>query len=113
MRIYWDQILVDTSGGDSPTQITKLEPTFANLQWRGFSREMTPDGRAPFSYEYENVSFGSPWKVMTGRYTRTGDVLELLTKSDDMFVISRSGHSCCMRMDSARRWTSTPPARIR
>jgi hypothetical protein len=100
MRIYWDQILVDTSGGDSPTQITKLEPTRADLQWRGFSREMTPDGRAPFSYEYENVSFSSPWKVMTGRYTRTGDVLELLTKSDDMFVISRPGDEISILFDA-------------
>ncbi|MBO0800825.1 MAG: CRTAC1 family protein, partial [Blastocatellia bacterium] len=26
MRIYWDQILVDTSAGDSPSKITTLEP---------------------------------------------------------------------------------------
>jgi len=91
MRIYWDRILVDTSDGDSPTQITKLDPTIADLQWRGFSLEIKPDGREPFSYEYERVSFNSPWKVMTGRYTRAGNVLELLMKSDDMFVISRPG----------------------
>jgi tetratricopeptide (TPR) repeat protein len=100
MRIYWDQILVDTSDGDSPTQITKLDPTIADLQWRGFSREITPEGREPFSYEYENVSFSSPWKVMTGRYTRTGDVLELLTKSDDMFVISRPGDDISVSFDA-------------
>ncbi len=102
MRIYWDQILVDTSDGDSPTQVTKLDPTVANLQWRGFSREITPDGREPFGYEYENVSFSSPWKVMTGRYTRTGDVLELLTKSDDMFVISRPGDDISVSFDASR-----------
>jgi hypothetical protein len=100
MRIYWDRILVDTSDGHSPTQITKLEPTIADLQWRGFSREITPDGREPFSYEYENVSFSSPWKVMMGRYTRTGDVLELLTKSDDMFVISRPGDDISVSFDA-------------
>ena len=102
MRIYWDRILVDTSDGDSPTQITKLDPTIADLQWRGFSLEITPDGREPFSYEYENVSFSSPWKVMTGRYTRTGDVRELLTKSDDMFVISRPGDEISVSFDASR-----------
>jgi tetratricopeptide (TPR) repeat protein len=102
MRIYWDRILVDTSDGESPTQITKLDPTIADLQWRGFSREITRDGREPFSYEYESVSFSSPWKVMTGRYTRTGDVMELLTKSDDMFVISRPGDAISVSFDANR-----------
>ena len=56
-------------------------------------REFSPDGRQPLGYDYEDVSFTSPWKVMTGRYTREGDVRELLLKSDDMFVVSRPGMS--------------------
>ena len=91
MRIYWDQILVDTSGGNFPVQLTRLDPSVAELRWRGFSLEHSPDGRQPLTYDYKNVSFTSPWKVMTGRYTREGDVRELLLQSDDMFVISRPG----------------------
>src|SRR5207244_550533 len=91
MRIYWDQILVDTSEEDSLTQITKLDPVRAELRWRGFSAEVTPDRHEPFGYDYQDVSFGSPWKTMTGRYTREGDVRELLLNSDDMFVICRPG----------------------
>jgi tetratricopeptide (TPR) repeat protein len=91
MRIYWDQILVATSAGDPPVQLTRLSPAVADLRWRGFSREHSPDGRQPMTYDYKKVSFTSPWKVMTGRYTREGDVRELLTASDDMFVISRPG----------------------
>jgi hypothetical protein len=91
MRIYWDQILVDTSDGKSPVQTTALDPARADLYWRGFSAEVTPDNREPFGYDYQRVSFTSPWKVMTGRYTREGDVRELLLKSDDMFVVSRPG----------------------
>ena len=37
MRIYWDQILVDTSGGNFPMRLTRLDPSVANLRWRGFS----------------------------------------------------------------------------
>ena len=91
MRIYWDQILVDNSPGDFSFHMTRLDPVLANLRWRGFSRELTADGHAPFTYDYDQVSFSSPWKVMRGRYTREGDVRELLRKSDDMFVISRPG----------------------
>jgi tetratricopeptide (TPR) repeat protein len=91
MRIYWDQILVDSSGGNFPVQLTRLDPSLADLRWRGFSLEHSPDGRQPLSYDYTLVSYTSPWKVMTGRYTREGDVRELLLASDDMFVISRPG----------------------
>ena len=91
MRIYWDQILVDISPGNFPVQLTRLDPSGADLRWRGFSLEYAPDGRQPMSYDYKKVSFTSPWKVMTGRYTREGDVRELLLESDDMFVISRPG----------------------
>ncbi|MGH9930865.1 MAG: FG-GAP-like repeat-containing protein [Pyrinomonadaceae bacterium] len=92
MRIYWDQILVDTVGGDTPLlQITGLDPVRAELRWRGFSAEVTPDGREPFGYDYQRVSYASPWKVMTGRYTREGDVHELLLDSDDVFAICRPG----------------------
>ncbi|MDQ2921013.1 MAG: hypothetical protein M3R52_05300, partial [Acidobacteriota bacterium] len=113
MRIYWDQILVDTSGGDSPVQMTKLDPVVANLRWRGFSRELSPDGRQPLGYSYDQVSSTSPWKVMTGRYTREGDVRELLIKSDDMFVVSLPGDEISLSFDAERLpplprgWTRT------
>jgi Tfp pilus assembly protein PilF len=113
MRILWDQILVDTSGGESPFKMTRLDPTSANLRWRGFSREVTPDGREPFGYDYQQVSYTSPWKVMPGRYTREGDVRELLLKSDDMFVISRPGDEISLSFDAGKLpplpagWTRT------
>jgi hypothetical protein len=105
MRIYWDQILVDTSMGDAPFQMARLDPLRADLRWRGYSREVTPDGREPFSYDYEKVSATSPWKVMPGRYTREGDVLELLKKTDDVFVISRTGDEISLSFDAL----SLPP----
>ncbi|HKS30282.1 MAG TPA: FG-GAP-like repeat-containing protein [Pyrinomonadaceae bacterium] len=107
MRILWDEILVDTSGGDYPAELTRLDPAGAELRWRGFSREVTPDGREPFGYDYEQVSFTSPWKVMPGRYTREGDVRELLLSSDDMFVISRPGDALSLWFDARR----LPPLR--
>ena len=112
MRIYWDQILVDTSS-DSPVQLTRLAPSIAELRWRGFSREYSRDGRQPLGYDYTDVSFTSPWKVMTGRYTREGDVRQLLSASDDMFVISRPGDELVLSFAAdklpplPRGWTRT------
>jgi len=113
MRIYWDQILVDTSEGRTPFELTRLDPVSANLRWRGYSREVTPDGREPFGYDYETVSATSPWKVFPGSYTREGDVRELLLKTDDLFVISRTGDEVSLSFDATRLpqlpagWTRT------
>ncbi len=102
MRIYWDQILVDTLDDRSPLITTRLNLTGAELHWRGFSREISPDGREPWSYDYNRISFTSPWKVMTGNYTREGDVRELLINSDDMFVIARPGDEISLSFDARR-----------
>jgi hypothetical protein len=113
MRIYWDRILVDNSSGVQATRIARLDPSQATLKWRGFSDEVSPDGREPYGYNYEKVSFTSPWKVMTGRYTREGDVRELLVKSDDMFVIARPGDEISLSFDARalaplkKGWTRT------
>jgi cytochrome c-type biogenesis protein CcmH/NrfG len=113
MRILWDQILVGTLTAQPRLHQTRLDPASANLSWRGFSREVTSDGHEPFGYNHEQVSFTSPWKVMPGRYTREGDVRELLLKSDDMFVISRPGDEISLSFDARRLpllpagWTRT------
>ena len=105
MRIYWDQVLVDTSGGGERTRITRLDPTSADLRWRGFSAETTPDGREPYLYDYNRVTRDSTWKVMPGRYTREGDVRPLLRASDDLFVVSRPGDEIALSFDAS----SLPP----
>jgi tetratricopeptide (TPR) repeat protein len=113
MRIYWDQILVDTSSDNVPMRLTRLDPVEADLRWRGFSEEFSPDGRQPLVYNYDRVSLTSPWKVMTGRYTREGDVRALLRKSDDMFVVSRPGDEISLSFSAKalpplpRGWTRT------
>jgi len=113
MRIYWDQILVDRTGGLSQMELTRLDPLQADLRWRGFSAQASPDGCEPYGYDYSRVSFASPWKVFTGRYTREGDVRELLQGVDDMFVISRPGDELSLSFDAsslrplARGWTRT------
>jgi hypothetical protein len=102
MRIYWDQVLVDSSGGDAPVTLTRLEPEAANLRWRGFSAEVSPDGRQPYGYDYSRVTTVSPWKQLIGRYTREGNVRPLLTGVDDLFVVSRPGDEIALSFDASR-----------
>ena len=80
--------------------MTRLDPAVADLRWRGFSAETTPDGREPFGYDYQRVSTAVPWKVMVGRYTREGDVRPLLRATDDMFVVSRPGDEIALAFDA-------------
>ncbi len=105
MRVYWDQIAVAASDDDVPVKMTRVDPSSATLRSRGFSAETSPDGRAPFGYDYSHVSAVSPWKVPAGRYTRYGDVRPLLLDSDDMFAIAAPGDEVALAFDAA----SLPP----
>jgi tetratricopeptide (TPR) repeat protein len=107
MRIYWDRAQVARAGASADLVTSTLEPASADLRWRGFSAEETPDGREPFGYRYERVAAHSPWKVFPGRYTREGDVRELVTASDDMFVVSRPGDEIAVAFDAR----ALPPLR--
>jgi len=77
----------------------------ATLRERGFSAEVRPDGQDPPSYDYNRVSQASPWKAFVGSFTRTGDVLPLLTTSDDHFVVAKTGDELSLEFDA-------PPASV-
>jgi hypothetical protein len=104
---------VDTSDERAPQTIHRLDPMTADLRWRGFSAESSPDGREPYGYDYNRVSPHSPWKLLPGRYTREGDVATLLLRTDDMFVVSRPGDEIALAFDAtalpplAEGWTRT------
>jgi cytochrome c-type biogenesis protein CcmH/NrfG len=100
MRVLWNQIRVGALA-DEPQPPVVLEAARADLRERGFSAEVSPDGREPFGYDYARVSLVSPWKAFPGRYTRTGDVRELLTQADDTFVTSKPGDEIALSFDAS------------
>jgi hypothetical protein len=100
MRVLWNQIRVGALA-DEPQPPVVLEAARADLRERGFSAEVSPDGREPYGYDYARVSLVSPWKAFPGRYTRTGDVRELLTSADDAFVTSKPGDEIALSFDAA------------
>ena len=99
MRIYWDQIRVAARGSE-PEAGRWLGLSRADLRERGFSAAVSPDGRPPFSYDYTLVSGDAPWKLLPGRYTRPGDVRELLAATDDLFVTARPGDEIALSFEA-------------
>jgi tetratricopeptide (TPR) repeat protein len=91
MRIYWDQILVNTFSGSPEIRQYHLVPQQAELRYIGFPREFSPDGRKPSMYDYDWIDPLAPWKSHTGDYTRFGEVTALLKSKEDMYVIMRNG----------------------
>ncbi len=99
MRVYWDRVAL-AAPAELALEALPLPRVRADLAERGFSAEVSADGREPFGYDYERASLPSPWKLMPGRYTRTGDVQELVAKSDDLFVVARPGDALSLSFDA-------------
>jgi tetratricopeptide (TPR) repeat protein len=99
LRVYWDEILVDRST-PAPASMTTIEAASATLRWRGFSAEIRPDGREPAAYDYDRVDATAPWKLMPGRYTREGDVTQLIAATDDRFVVAGTGDEVAVSFDA-------------
>jgi hypothetical protein len=91
MRIFWDQILVESGQPRMDYQLHKLPVANADLHFRGFPKFVSPDGRMPKVYDYNRIQPAAQWKTHIGGYTRFGDVVPLLDSIDDQFVITRAG----------------------
>jgi Tfp pilus assembly protein PilF len=100
MRIYWDQIRVARlASASEPVKSAAL--VHARLHERGFSLPLRPGGQEPDGYDYSLVTARSPWKTMAGRFTRAGDVRPLVSRTDDMFVISKPGDEIALSFAAA------------
>ncbi|MFQ5770739.1 MAG: ASPIC/UnbV domain-containing protein, partial [bacterium] len=102
LKIYWDEILVNTFSDEVPMTVTTLEPINAHLHWKGYPNYFTPDGKKPYIYDYDDVGDTAFWNDQRGNYTRYGDVTELLTRTDDKFVIMRHGDEITVNFDAKR-----------
>ncbi|MCL4204971.1 MAG: VCBS repeat-containing protein [Pirellulaceae bacterium] len=100
MDLYWDRVYLGLHDAASDLRITEVAPNSADLHFLGYPREYSPDGRHPNLCDYNNIDRTAAWKLMSGRYTRYGEVAELLTEADDCFVIMGHGEEITMRFDA-------------
>ncbi|HEX7185982.1 MAG TPA: FG-GAP-like repeat-containing protein [Thermoanaerobaculia bacterium] len=96
-RIAWTLLPAD----DDPVVRARLSPTTADLHYRGFSTLLRRAPNAPHAYDYERTTRDSPWIPFPGRYTRYGDVRELLLETDDLSVILAPGDEIAVTFDAA------------
>jgi hypothetical protein len=99
LKIYWDQILIDTTPQTAPFEIHDVPAVEAGFAFRGYPKRVEGSVRGDASYIHEDVSPTGPFTRHSGHYTAYGDVLSLLKKSDDQFVIIGSGDEVSLEFD--------------
>jgi len=101
MAIFWDEAYVTVDDPAANVVTTLLPPAKAVLSERGFSRRLreTPDG--PEVFDHGDASAAPAWEDVPGRITRLGDVTELLSRTDDRWVVFKGGDAIRITFDAA------------
>jgi hypothetical protein len=115
LQVYWDNILIDRTAQASRNQaqtprVTIVPFVRADLEYHGYPLKIegTPPGNV--QYIYEKVSATGPYTRPAGTYTRYGDVLPLLTATDDQLAVFGSGDEVSLDFDPSnlptlpKRW---------
>jgi Tfp pilus assembly protein PilF len=107
LQVFWDQVylaplLEDVTAQPAQVRATPLEVAGATLSARRFLQEI----RIGQLIEYDDARTESvAVSRWSGRFTRLGDVTDLLRRADDRFVICAPGDELTVRFDSR----SLPP----
>jgi len=100
--LSWDRIAWSTAPADGePRVAARLDPALAELRYRGFSALERAAPNAPHRFDYSRTRTESPWLPFPGRYTRYGDVRELLASADDRSVILAPGDEIRLEFEAA------------
>lgn len=98
LEIFWDSIEWAEGLPTAPVRVTHLDPTSADLHYRGFSTINQANSSSPEIPDYNHLSGTSQrWRDLAGYYTRFGDVRELLRQVDDRYVIMNAGDELSLR----------------
>jgi len=125
LQIYWDNILIDRTAqpAQSPTNgrhrersrisgeakelpnhgpdfnLTAIPLSRANLQFHGYPLKIEGKPAGNVDYIYEKTSVTGPYTRPFGTYTRYGDVMPLLTDTDDKLAVFGSGDEVQLDFD--------------
>ncbi|MDE2508403.1 MAG: VCBS repeat-containing protein [Planctomycetota bacterium] len=99
MECYWDQAFVAVRDRKAEVRATTLAVARAELRDRGYTREASPDGRMPLSYDYDHVD-AAPLARFRGKLTRYGDVAALVRRDDDRLCVVGPGDELRLEFDA-------------
>ena len=102
MECYYDQafIAVRDRAAEASLRVTTLPVARAVLGYRGYTREVSPDGRQPLIYDYDYVD-PAPLARFSGKLTRYGDVAALLQADDDQLCLVGPGDEVRIEFDAS------------
>jgi tetratricopeptide (TPR) repeat protein len=102
LQIYWDSILISRTAQDQNVRLTPVPLASADLRFHGFPLKIENQPPGNVLYVYEKSSPTGPYTRPIGAYTRYGEVRELLTSSDDRFVVFGSGDEVALDFDPSK-----------
>ncbi|MGO9438348.1 MAG: FG-GAP-like repeat-containing protein [Terracidiphilus sp.] len=98
LEVYWDAIEWAVGVPATPLKITQLAPATADLHYRGYSLIHQANPSSPEIPDYNHLAATTQiWRDLSGYYTRFGDVRELLSQTDDRYVIMNAGDELALR----------------
>ena len=102
MECYYDQafIAVRDRSAEKALRVKSLPVARAVLGYRGYTREVSPDGEQPLFYDYDHVD-PAPLARLSGKLTRFGDVAPLLQTDDDQLCLIGPGDELRVEFEAA------------
>jgi Tfp pilus assembly protein PilF len=98
LEIFWDSIEWARGVSEGQFKSTLINPSMADLHYRGYSVINQPNTSSPEVPDYNRLAASKQvWRDLIGYYTRFGDVRELLQKADDRYVIMNAGDEMSFR----------------
>lgn len=98
LEIFWDKLAWAVDLNENQTKETPLDLSSAELSYRGFSVIEKRDDSSPEKPVYDKIlTTNQRWRDLEGLYTRFGDVLELLEKTDDRIVLMNAGDELILK----------------
>ena len=82
-------------------RMQRLELETADISYRGYSVTEQASSSVPERPRYTLAGTEPLWRDLEGYYTRFGDVLELLRRVDDRYVIMNAGDELRLRFPEA------------
>jgi tetratricopeptide (TPR) repeat protein len=114
LEIYWDNILVSRTqqGASRETRLSPVPLVHADLRFHGYPYKIEGLPPGNVQYIYEKTSPTGPYTRPMGTYTRYGDVLPLLTATDDKLAVFGSGDEIRLDFDPSGL-PALPPGWVR
>jgi tetratricopeptide (TPR) repeat protein len=101
LDVHWTDVFLTPDVAPPRHELRIPALRSAGLRFRGFSGvTIDPQRREPERFHYDAVAPVSLWNPTPGRYTRYGDVQELVGVVDDQLVIMGSGDELVLRFDA-------------